>query len=269
MRKGFTLVELAISLTIIGLLVAGIAGGSVLIQQAQARRVIVALLDAESAFNGFIAVYDAVPGDMSNASDIWPSCGVDNASCNGNGNGNLDTTYDATDETLRILKHLSLEGLLNAGVPQLTGVYTQPLPYSPRLGSLLGYNYLQTTFTDPSVGKTFQLFANQNPYPIMVAVGTPRSSGVFGFAGFYNNSAFTPAEAYAIDHKIDDGNFNGTNYVGNNTGKLWAIFGGDRADVGELTDCISWDEVALVDPGSYYVMTNPNKACVLSYLIRQ
>lgn len=269
MKKGFTLIELSIVLIIIGLLVAGISGGAALIKQAQSRRVISAIFDSNVAFNSFVGVYDATPGDMVSAADIWPSCGTTAEACNGNGNGNLDFTYTGgTDEALPIIKHLELAGLLNVGVPQLTETYSEPLQYLPRIGSELGFSYTPTTIPDP-VGPTFHLFRTDNFYAIMAVIGKPRTGGSFGFNGLYGNAGFTPADAYAIDHKIDDGAYDGTHHIGNNTGKIWTIFGGESMDAGVFDDCIQLGGMSAEDPGSYYIMGTERKTCVLLSMIRR
>lgn len=269
MKKGFTLVELSIVLIIIGLLVTGVAGGTALIKQAESRRVISAIFEAQQAYNGFVGIYDAVPGDMVNASNIWPTCGASATACNGNGNGNIDYTFDAaTDERLKIFKHLELAGLLNVGVPQLSDSYTDPVVYSPKITNDLGYNFMPATFKDASGISTYIV---PDPTYILMVIGQARVGSSF-FGGMNYNSGFTPAEAYAIDHKIDDGAYDGTNFIGLNSGKVWAAWGADRLEPSFPalpTDCavLNTSRVFL-DPGASYTMSTQYKACILAYVIR-
>lgn len=66
-QKGFTLVELAIVLTIIGLLIGGILKGQQLMQNARITATIAQMNAIESAVTTFRDTYNSVPGDMSAA----------------------------------------------------------------------------------------------------------------------------------------------------------------------------------------------------------
>ncbi|MFI4983935.1 MAG: type II secretion system protein, partial [Rickettsiales bacterium] len=79
--RGFTLVELSIVIVIIGFLVAGIAAGTSLIEEAKLRSVVTDFDTFKTAFNGFSAKYNAVPGDTQNGEAFFPNC----ASATGNG----------------------------------------------------------------------------------------------------------------------------------------------------------------------------------------
>ncbi len=78
-QKGFTLVELAIVMTIIGLLIGGILKGQELMQNARATATIARVRAFESAVTTFRDTYSAVPGDMAGAATRLPNC---DASCN-------------------------------------------------------------------------------------------------------------------------------------------------------------------------------------------
>lgn len=76
-RKGFTLIELSIVLVIIGLLVGGVLAGQTLIAAAQVRKEISKLNSISTAINTFRVKYDALPGDMANATTYFgadPAC---------------------------------------------------------------------------------------------------------------------------------------------------------------------------------------------------
>ena len=73
-QKGFTLVELAIVMTIIGLLIGGILKGQELMQNARATATIARVRAFESAVTTFRDTYSAVPGDMANASQRLAGC---------------------------------------------------------------------------------------------------------------------------------------------------------------------------------------------------
>src|SRR5688500_14426520 len=85
--KGFTLVEIAIVLVIIGLLLGGILKGQEMITQAKIKNVIADFSGVSAAYHGYQDRYRAIPGDDPNASR-WATGRV------GSGNGIVDGTYN-------------------------------------------------------------------------------------------------------------------------------------------------------------------------------
>jgi len=67
--NGFSLAELSIVLVIIGLLVGGISGGQKLILQSKIHAQISELKKYDVAIQSFNLAYDALPGDMIDASN--------------------------------------------------------------------------------------------------------------------------------------------------------------------------------------------------------
>jgi len=67
LKSGFTLVELAIVIVVIGLLVGGVLVGQELIKQAQIRNVISQIREYNTAANTFRAKYNSLPGDFDKA----------------------------------------------------------------------------------------------------------------------------------------------------------------------------------------------------------
>jgi len=74
-QKGFTLVELAIVLTIIGLLIGGILKGQQLMQNARVTATIAQVNAIEAATTTFRDTYNAIPGDMPSADTRIANCG--------------------------------------------------------------------------------------------------------------------------------------------------------------------------------------------------
>lgn len=122
--SGFTLVELSIVLVILGILVGGVLAGQSLIHAAEIRSIITQQQRFVVASNSFRDQYQAMPGDMPNATAFW---GKDNASCpansgavqspgtcNGNGNGVMEypAAANATGEPFRAWQQLALAGLI-------------------------------------------------------------------------------------------------------------------------------------------------------------
>jgi len=103
---GFTLLEIAIVLVIIGLLLSGVLKGQELITSARVRNLISQQDGVKAAFFGFEDRYRAVPGDYSQA-DSNINCGA-TACINGNGNGRIEAgTAGAIHEEILAWQHLS------------------------------------------------------------------------------------------------------------------------------------------------------------------
>src|SRR3989449_10192134 len=85
-QQGFTLVEIAIVLVIIGLLLGGILKGQEMITQAKIKNVIADFSGVSVAYHGYQDRYRAIPGDDPNAATRWASM-TNPAPVAGDGNG--------------------------------------------------------------------------------------------------------------------------------------------------------------------------------------
>ena len=90
-QKGFTLVEIAIVLVIIGLLLGGILKGQEMITQAKIKNVVADFSGISAAYYGYQDRYRAIPGDDPNAGTRWASAP---AATSGNGDGVVGGTYN-------------------------------------------------------------------------------------------------------------------------------------------------------------------------------
>ncbi len=79
--RGFTLVELAIVLTIIGVLTGGVLKGAKMIENSRVIATIEQVNAYKAATTSFRNTYNALPGDMANAGEMLPGC--KNAGLNG------------------------------------------------------------------------------------------------------------------------------------------------------------------------------------------
>ena len=87
-QAGFTLVEIAIVLVIIGLLLGGILKGQEMITQAKIKNVINDFNGITAAVNSYQDRYRALAGDDLSAQSRWKAAdGTTNITSNGNGNG--------------------------------------------------------------------------------------------------------------------------------------------------------------------------------------
>ncbi len=147
---GFTLVEIAIVLVIIGLLLGGILKGQELITSARVRNLADQGAAVQAAYYGFVDRYRALPGDMSapNACAAIGTAVLRGCPTNpgGDGSGNIDDGgSNAFDEPAAVWAHLSAAGFLQGtylGTATSAAEYTNPdvptrAPTNPWNGSLL------------------------------------------------------------------------------------------------------------------------------------
>ena len=89
-QAGFTLVELAIVMIIIGLLIAGVLKGQALITNAKVTAQVAQFKAVDAATSTFKDMYSALPGDIANSRQrVFLTC----AACiNGDGNGVITQT---------------------------------------------------------------------------------------------------------------------------------------------------------------------------------
>src|SRR5438105_15557932 len=91
-QQGFTLVEIAIVLVIIGLLLGGILKGQEMSTQAKIKNVIADFSGVSAAYHGYQDRYRAIPGDDPNADTRWAL--MTPAPVKGDGNGIVAGTYN-------------------------------------------------------------------------------------------------------------------------------------------------------------------------------
>jgi prepilin-type N-terminal cleavage/methylation domain-containing protein len=107
-ESGFTLIEIAIVLVIIGLLLGGVLKGQELITGARVRNLIQQQDGIKAAYFGFLDRYRALPGDYASATTTIPG-----ASQNGNANGQIADITSGVKETVLAWEHLAKAGFIN------------------------------------------------------------------------------------------------------------------------------------------------------------
>lgn len=197
MRKqaGFSLIEIAIVLVVIGLLLGGVLKGQELVTSARVRNLIAQQDGLRAAYFGFLDRYRALPGDYGQA-----TTNIAGATVNGNGNGRVTAATIAgaiEDEHIAVWEHLSRSGFIN-------GSYT--------------YNEA------PEINSS----APTSPYGRYLRVIEDAVYGTGGGASRHNIKTGNqiPSNILAeIDRKLDDGNpvggvFQFSTYDGGGTGGI-------------------------------------------------
>lgn len=113
-QQGFTLVEIAIVMVIIGLLLGGVLKGQEVITNAKLKRVVNDFNSISAAVFTYQDRYRALPGDDRTASTKFTNTPPGNGSGNGQISGNFFSTNDA-DESRLLWRHLREAGLVAGG----------------------------------------------------------------------------------------------------------------------------------------------------------
>jgi len=173
-HRGFTLVEIALVLVIVGLLLGGVLKGEEMVAQARTKNAVADFNGVAAAYYGYQDRYRAIPGDDSGAGR-WAS------GLAGDGNGQLSGAY-------------------NAACPSGHGQ-----PAAGTAESCLFWNDLRSAGFVAGNGaeQPFNAFAG------MIGVQTGNAAGATslgGFAGLILCTADIPDKvAIAIDTQMDDG----------------------------------------------------------------
>ncbi len=120
-QTGFTLVEIAIVLVIIGLILGGVLKGQVLIDNAKYKNFVKQIESYRAAVYTFQDTYRALPGDIAVISAL------DAAATAGDGDGDIEGAECASDgeETCLVWSHLRYAGII-AGDPSITTTKAPP-----------------------------------------------------------------------------------------------------------------------------------------------
>jgi prepilin-type N-terminal cleavage/methylation domain-containing protein len=192
-HSGFTLVELAIVLMIIGLLIGGILKGQELINNARVTTTLRHIKSFDAATITFQDSYGALPGDIVNPATRLPNCAAANCNLSGNGNSIIgNPTALSSDENAVFWLHLSAANLVS-GIDMNsnwtgTNFYTASYPAAPAGGffGIIHYDVApDSTFVNGVYGVHWTISK----------IGTPNSI----------DPAIPINFMARIDQKIDDG----------------------------------------------------------------
>ncbi len=227
MQRGFTLVEIALVLVILGLITGGILGGQALIRSSELKAQLKDFEMISAAHHSFREQYNCIPGDCRDTSRYFPSIG------NGDGDGYVEV-WPASGSNEGALYFLSLDaaGLLPLQTPEFA---LAPEYRRSRLFTTRNFAYINFYDRYPGGG-----------YSPTTLLGTGiawinYSSNVN--SPWANAPALRPEDSYNYDVKIDDGKALTGNYLS------VAGFTGPSTTL----NCI--------DGSGNYVLTNTDVAC--------
>jgi len=279
-QKGFTLVELAIVMTIIGLLIGGILKGQELMQNARVTSTIAQVKAYEAAVTTFRDSYNAFPGDLTNADTRVPSC---NLNCNavptaGGGDGVIgDPAWAGASGTPTWAPQLPATGM--ALPPTTDGEETQLFWIHLLQADLITgiTDAAIRTATAPSFGVTHPNAKIGGGFVVGTGNGTEglgQDASIIGPSGtvlvmtptpntqmdetLVGQLAVSPGRAAQIDRKMDDGK-PGVGFV-----QAWGLAGASGAGVDVCLDTAA--PSSATDPS--YFEANTNKSCGLIFRIQ-
>lgn len=187
-QTGFTLVEIAIVLLVVGLLLGGVMKGQALIDSARVKNLAQDLRSVPAMIHAYQDRFRALPGDDPAAVRHLCSGG---SSCTvaGNGNGVIDGGWDAgTDtESVRLWQHLRLAGLATGSTDPADAGFLPRNALGGRLGvqrggSVLGLPGSLVVCSDNVPGKLVMqidiALDDGDPAAGSLRAGTPGDTGL-------------------------------------------------------------------------------------------
>jgi prepilin-type N-terminal cleavage/methylation domain-containing protein len=204
-QAGFTLVELAVVMIIIGLLIGGVLKGQELINNAQITSTVAQVKGMDAATSTFRDMYSGLPGDLLNATTRLPDCtaGACSAAA-GNGDGRLSTApgaapgVEAQGYFVQLAKADVLTGINAGALGTACGAWGQCFPAAKITGGfMIGYTGGGALLTS-QVGGTANAVRNGHYLTLSNAPNLAMPA----------TGSITANQASRIDSKVDDGNPN-------------------------------------------------------------
>ncbi len=247
-KKAFSLLELAMTVFVIGLLLVAVATGKNLLHTSKLNALLTEIKSIDNAIINFKQTYEAYPGDFTKASKFW------GGSLDGDGDGKIDhlaNSAGTSSEVVMAGHHLKSAGLIESAIPSTeenTDTYKSYIK-SQHFSAHAGF--LVTSFT-----RINQTTTNRNDISSNKNITLRFGAGFNSSNSHVLTAIFSTDDAYKMDYKIDDGlPF---------TGKFGA--GNDNANATDNTGyCVN----VTASPATYDFTDTESIQCSISYDISQ
>ncbi len=204
-RAGFTMIEMSVVLMIIALIIGGVMVGQEMAHSAEINSLVSDVNRIKTGISTFQFKYDALPGDMINATDYWP------ATANGNGdlyvNSGTSNYWTDNSEMYRAWQQLGLSGMLPGNYSGVSNSATDVASAVAINGNVMG-NRLDGFYL---------IVKNQDTFHDGNMIGM--------WGGNPTLSLLSPTDSQTVDRKLDDGR-PGTGKVTTNLSVAACVSGG-------------------------------------------
>ncbi len=204
-KSGFTLIELSIVLVIIGLIIGGVLVGQDLIKAAEVRATVGQIEKYNTAVNTFRGKYNGIPGDLVYSSaSAFGLTSRNGGTGRGDGNGLLESSAAGGTlpcaETVLFYTDLTSASLIDGSFVGADGSIAGTSCTTSASAAATS-----TLVPVAKIGKGNNIFAYAalgiNYFQLIGGVSAISNAGAVTGA----LKALTPAEAYQMDLKVDDG----------------------------------------------------------------
>ncbi len=205
-RSGFTLVEIAVVIVVIGLITASVLVGKDLIEAATVRAAISQTQQYQLAVKTFRIKYNGLPGDLVSATSLGFTARSNHGTGVVNGNGLLESTMDNITnqsttvvgyELLLLWSDLSMAGMINTQHTVAADTVTPAMVIGVDASTFISDRLPTSKLGN---GNFYFAFSSQgiNYFQLAKALGISAGS-------YFLDYGITPSQAFNIDKKLDDG----------------------------------------------------------------
>lgn len=243
--QGFTLIEMAIVLVVIGLIAAGVTIGKDIITAAQIRNLVSESGQYRNAIRTFSEIYGQLPGDFDQARSFWPNNSEYSGFVTSNGNNDRKIGYAGAGGTLEGVEDVRLWQHLNAS-DVIPGEFT---------GTRVDGGALVPTVNIPQAGwenagfwvSYFTAYGRESNVIHFASPGGVRLEGVI----------LVPQLAWQVDEKADDGV--------PSTGQTWTTRGNPYQNTPGR--CVSQPSSVSLTTQVAYEIGDESISCILHFAL--
>ena len=226
---GFTLIELAISLTIISLIIGSVFSVKKIRDNQVLHSIMADANKLNTAFNNFKLAYKALPGDMYNAVEVFGNVAAVQATSNGNGNDLIDnssvsniattanniyfnfqgvaTASSSVYEGFLALQHLAIAGYIKGFYTGNVAITTGQLNYMPSVVNKGNDGFYFGSTNSLTANTVFTAGSNStnNSLIVYARIIDFNADNSIAITSESTYGVLSPADSYKIDQKYDDG----------------------------------------------------------------